>query len=134
MRNHKPGQRVKILTAGMFAASAMFLGSPSCAATWISTARSEYGTAYSYDVDSLEREGAKVTVWIRGVSAYGGSDKTRSRYDCNRRTVTTLSATTYRADGSVQNSFTWSPGQQAELSVLPGTYADKILRAVCSRK
>lgn len=126
--------RFAILAIGLAAGSTLLRASPSCAETWIPTSRSEYGTAFSYDADSLKREGANVTAWVLSVSRYGGSERALSRYNCSRKTVTLLSSTTYRANGSVENRFVLSPSQQSELSVIAGTYAEKILKAVCARK
>ena len=128
------GCSLRIRVAWMLVLAIAGFGSVSRAETWVPSARSPYGTAYSYDADSLKREGSSVTAWIRGVYATGGFEKARSRYNCGRRAVTTLSSATYRADGSLENNFTWTDRQQTELPVLKGTYAEKILLAVCSRK
>jgi len=124
----------RALSGGFFAVLALLVALPSRAETWIPTSRSPYGTAYAFDADSLKREGQNVTAWVRGTYTTGGFEKSLSRYNCSRKAVTALSSTIHRADGSVENRFTWTGKQQTEIPVLPGTYAEKTMKAICARR
>lgn len=121
-------------SGGAFAVFALLVALPSRAETWIPTSRSPYGTAYAFDANSLKREGQNVTAWVRGTYPTGGFDKSLSRYNCSRKTVTMLSSTIRRADGSIEAGMTWTGKQQIEAAVLPGTFAEKTMKAICAHR
>jgi hypothetical protein len=121
----------------LIAAAALVLAAaPAFAADWVYNATTPNGAVIYYDSDTILRSRNKVTVWERYDFT---SDKTtkksetraRYQYDCAERTSTLLQLSNYYPDGK-NESFIWNTSEQEERGVIPDSFSEKMLEAVCA--
>jgi hypothetical protein len=115
-------------------AAVMGLASTAQAASWLEVAVSVSGTTVAVDVDSIRRDGGKVTVWAKydhtkNMAIKAREDKRLLKFDCDAQTMTTLSYVSYDARGSVIDSET-RPFSVPE-PVIPESVGEAIMQAAC---
>ncbi len=118
---------------------AMCLGlmpiAPAYASNWVYNAKGPDGDVIYYDSETIRRSGNQVTVWektdnSRNKTVKQRETRTRYRYDCAMRTHTLLQLTYYYPDGN-NETFTWNTYEQEEREVIPDSFAETMLEAVC---
>lgn len=120
----------------LIAATALIMAAtPAFAANWIYNATSPNGAVYYYDSDTILRSRNQVTVWekhdfSRDKTTKKSETRARYRYDCAERTSTLLQLSNYYPDGK-NESFIWNTSEQEERGVIPDSFAEKMLEAVC---
>ncbi len=111
---------------------------PACAANWyFFTQVQSSHEVYFFDQSSVVTHGKTVTIWYKSQRDEDYPNESgvvsvtvRARFDCHGRTIRRLSAISYNKSGNVLFSDS-APGAVEE--IIPGTIAEGIIVAVCSR-
>ena len=118
------------------AATALVMAAtPAFAANWIFIGESANKSVAYYDIDTIQRSGNQLTVWVktdfsRNKSVKYRETKIRRIYDCSERTINSLSSITYYPDGK-SDSYTWETFEQKAEPIAPDTMGEAVLEAVC---
>lgn len=120
----------------LFGVVASFLGASAFASEWNSfTSVNHNDVEYFFDAASVEKSKDVVTVWVKSVRTYtvdnDGSWATafRWRMSCQKRTIQTLTWSTYDADGKFIKS---NSNVGSENSVIPDSIGEGVLKTACA--
>lgn len=107
------------------------------AASWYMFNNHYTDTSFFYfDHDTVTKQGSTVTIWVKSVNDqnFPNSDGSLSAaikdsYDCAKRTVRTLTATTYGKNAQFIRTNS-NPGKAED--VIPGSIGEGLLKTVCA--
>jgi hypothetical protein len=119
----------------ILSAAVMGLAGTAQAASWLEVGISTTGTKVAVDVESIRRDGGKVSVWVKYDYTKNASIKAREakrlmKYDCDAQTATTLSLVSYDAQGGVISSETRA--FSVPEPVVPESVGEAIMQVACA--
>jgi hypothetical protein len=90
--------------------------------------------AYSYDADSIRRDGDNVRVWVKGdYSRLVGSQAREAKmlwsFSCPSKALVEISRAEYGADGKIVSNY---EGSTPSMGIPSGSMADKVYSTVCA--
>lgn len=106
---------------------------PALASNWKYIAYGRDGMLVYIDLQSARRSGDVVTVWVKHDLSKVATDPARDskmlkQVDCSSRTLTQVSSTDYRADGSVLRTHSLHSSLRRTSPVVPDTVGENLLK------